>query len=91
MEVMVRVRPDRMNALRQAVGDRPVEAATRSSEPDPAGWTRLRLTLDWPDEVPGRLLVMGADLEVLAPAEIRTGLVDTAKATLERYADSAAV
>ena len=91
VEVTVRLRPDRMDALRQAVGDRSVDGATRLNEPDPEGWTRLRLRLDWPEEVPGRLLGMGADLEVLTPAEIRTGLVETAKATLERYADPAAV
>ncbi len=85
--VSVRVRPDRMDALRQAVGDRAVDAATRLSEPDPEGWTRLRLTMDWPEEVPGRLLGMGADLEVLDPAEIRTRLLETARATLERYGD----
>ncbi len=90
VEVTVRVRPDRIGALRQAVGDRAVDGAATLDEPDAEGWTRLRLTMDWPDEVPGRLLGMGRDLEVLAPAEIRRGLIETARATLERYDDGAA-
>jgi predicted DNA-binding transcriptional regulator YafY len=90
VEVTVRVRPDRIGALRQAVGDRAADGAATLHEPDAEGWTRLRLTMDWPDEVPGRLLGMGRDLEVLAPAEIRRGLIETARATLERYDDGAA-
>lgn len=84
--VDVRVRPDRVERLRDAVGNAVVNAAEQLDEPDPDGWLRLRLRLDWPDEVPRRLLAAGRWVEVLAPAEIRAAVASTARAVAERYA-----
>ncbi len=84
--VDVRVRPDRVDRLRDAVGNAVVNAAEQLDEPDPDGWLRLRLRLDWPDEAPRRLLAAGRWVEVLAPAEIRAAVASTARAVAERYA-----
>lgn len=46
---------------------------------------RVRMSLDWPDEVPGRLLAMGADLEVLEPAEIRARMIEMARSIVAAY------
>ena len=56
------------------------------AEPDPEGWLRLRLRLDWPDEAPATLLKAGRWVEVLAPADIRARVASTARAIAERYA-----
>ena len=86
IEVVVRVRPDRLDRLRSAVGHGVVADAEYLADPDPDGWLRLRLRLDWPEEAPRRLLAAGRWVEVLEPAEVRARLADTARAVAARYA-----
>ena len=86
IEVTVRVRPDRLDILRDAVGNATVEAAEYLSDPDPEGWLRLRVRLDWPDEAPLTLLRAGPWLEVLDPPDVRTRLAAAARAIADRYA-----
>jgi predicted DNA-binding transcriptional regulator YafY len=88
--VDVRVRPDRVDRLRNAVGNSVVAAAETLDTPDPDGWLRLRLRLDWPDDAPRTLLAAGRWVEVLAPPEIRALVASTARAVAERYADDLA-
>jgi len=89
IDVDVRVRPDRLDRLRAAVGGATVDAAERLPEPDPEGWLRLRLRLDWPDEVAGTLLRAGRWVEVLAPLDVRARVASTARAIAARYAEDA--
>ncbi|MEP6637913.1 MAG: WYL domain-containing protein [Chloroflexota bacterium] len=89
VEVDVRVRPDRVERLRNAVGSATVDAAEHLAEPDPDGWLRLRLRLDWPDDAAGNLLAAGRWVEVVAPPEIRARVAATARAIAERYAGDA--
>jgi predicted DNA-binding transcriptional regulator YafY len=84
--VDVRVRPDRVDQLRAAVGHATVEAAEPLPETDPEGWLRLRLRLDWPDEAPVVMLRAGRWVEVLGPPEVRARVASTARAIAERYA-----
>ncbi|HKG56350.1 MAG TPA: YafY family protein [Candidatus Limnocylindrales bacterium] len=88
VEVTVRIRPDRLERLAAAVGSRAVEDAERLPDGDPDGWLRLRLRLDWPPEVPGHLLAVGADLEVIDPLETRDQVVELARRVVDRYATS---
>lgn len=83
--VDVRVRPDRVGYLRDAVGHGTVAAAETLDEPDADGWLRLRLRLDWPDEAPRHLLAAGHWVEVLGPPEIRSRVAVIARAIAERY------
>jgi len=85
IDVVVRVRPDRLDRLRDAVGSAVVHEAEYLAEPDPDGWLRLRVRMGWPDEVPGRLLRAGRWVEVLAPPDIRARVGATARAIAERY------
>jgi len=85
IDVVVRVRPDRLDRLRDAVGSAVVNEAEYLAEPDPDGWLRLRVRMGWPDEVPGRLLRAGRWVEVLAPPDIRARVGATARAIAERY------
>jgi predicted DNA-binding transcriptional regulator YafY len=85
--VDVRVHPDRIGQLEDAVGYGVVAAAERLEDPgsDPDGWLRLRLRLDWPDEAPRVLLSAGRWVEVLAPPDVRARVASTARAVVERY------
>jgi predicted DNA-binding transcriptional regulator YafY len=88
VEVTVAVRAERMPALRDVVGDSgglDVVGLIAHSDRH-GGWLRVRLLLDWPDEVPGRLLAMGADLEVLEPPEIRRRTDEMARSISAVYA-----
>ena len=84
--VDVRVRPDRLDQLRDAVGNATVKAAEPLPGTDPDGWLRLRLRLDWPDEAPVVMLRAGRWVEVLGPPEVRARVASTARAIAERYA-----
>jgi predicted DNA-binding transcriptional regulator YafY len=86
LPVVVRVAPNRIGMLADFVGSKAVEDAEVLDEPDPDGWTRLRLRVDWPEEAPGRLLALGGDLEVLQPVEVRERLVALAKGAVARHA-----
>lgn len=85
IDVTVRVHPDRVDQLRSAVGGRVVDAAQRLADPDPDGWLRLRIRLDWPDEAAAHLLSAGSSIEVLEPLEVREQIVAAARRILKRY------
>jgi predicted DNA-binding transcriptional regulator YafY len=85
LELVIRIRPNRLDRLAIAIGDRAVTEAERLAEPDADGWLRLRLRLHWPDEIPGQLLGLGSDIEVLGPGATRTRIVELARDIVERY------
>jgi predicted DNA-binding transcriptional regulator YafY len=83
--VDVRVRPDRLGLLRDAVGNAALDAAEYLTDPDPEGWLRLRVRLDWPDEAPLTMLRAGPWTEVLGPPDVRDRLISAARAIVDRY------
>jgi predicted DNA-binding transcriptional regulator YafY len=86
IEVKVRVDPTRITALADLAGHQAVSAAQPLDGPDPDGWSRLLLRLDWsPREAAEHLMGMGGDLEVLAPPEVRDQVVKLARGVLERH------
>jgi predicted DNA-binding transcriptional regulator YafY len=85
--VDIRVRPDRLDELQAITGHAVVEAAEYLPDPDPEGWLRLRLRMDWPDEAPRVLLGAGRWVEVLGPPDVRAQAAATARAIAEHYAD----
>jgi predicted DNA-binding transcriptional regulator YafY len=85
VDVTVRINPERLDRLRSAIGDRRVDAAERIDEADPDGWDRLRIRLDWPREAPGQLLLVGSEMEVLEPVEIRERIASLAREVAARY------
>ena len=90
VEVDVRVRPEAIDRLADAVGRRVVDEAERLRGGDPDGWPRLRLRLAWDDEVPRMLFELGRDLEVVGPPEVRARIVATARDIVDRYAGAQA-
>jgi hypothetical protein len=81
----VRVARRSLPALADLVGERALREAEELDEP--GGWHRLRLLVDWPHEVPGRLVALGGDLEILDPPEMRERALALAREVVERYAD----
>lgn len=88
IQVTVRHHPRALGMLADSVGVRAVREAERLGE-DADGWQRLRLTVDWPEEVPGRLVALGDAVEVLDPPEVRERMAEIARAVLARYAAGA--
>jgi predicted DNA-binding transcriptional regulator YafY len=84
--VTVRVNPDALGVLADLVGERALRRAERLDGVDADGWYRLRISVDWPDEVPGRLLAVGGGLEILDPPEVRDRALELARGAIERHA-----
>ncbi|HYI66139.1 MAG TPA: YafY family protein [Candidatus Limnocylindrales bacterium] len=84
--VTVRVDPAVLGVLADAVGGQAVRQAERIPAEDPEGWIHLRLTADWPEEVPGRLIMLGSRAEILDPPEVRERAILLARRMLERHA-----
>jgi predicted DNA-binding transcriptional regulator YafY len=87
-EVVVRIDPDFIGGLADLVGVqaiREAELLTPRDAPDPDGWQHLRLRLDWPHEVPARLLALGDRLEALAPPALREQVASLARQVADRY------
>jgi predicted DNA-binding transcriptional regulator YafY len=85
VELVVRVRRGAVGLLHDLVGSRAIRDAVDEPEPDPT-WRRLRLRVEWPEEVPGRLLALGDAGEVVEPPEIRSEVVALAERVVSRYA-----
>jgi len=84
--ITVRVDPAVLGVLADAVGGQAVRQAERIPAEDPEGWIHLRLTADWPEEVPGRLIMLGSRAEILDPPEVRDRAILLARRMLERHA-----
>jgi len=84
--VTVRVDPDALGALADLVGERALRRAERLDGQDADGWYRLRMAVDWPEEVPARMVAMGGRLEILDPPEIRDEALQLARRVIERHA-----
>ncbi len=85
LTVDVRVDPLHLAELPDHVGESAVAGAEPLSDPDPDGWTRLRLRMTYPRDAPARLLGMGSHLEVISPPEVRQRVVALARGALARH------
>ena len=84
--ITIRIDPSVIGVLADAVGGQAVRQAERIPAEDPEGWVHLRLTADWPEEVPGRLITLGSRAEILDPPEVRERAILLARRMLERHA-----
>ena len=87
VEVHVRIRADRLWALRHVLDPVAAQAARdEAGEPDAEGWVEVTLGMELLDQAARELLRFGEDLEVLGPPELRTRMAATAAAMNARYA-----
>ena len=83
--VVLRIAGQRLSRLHGVVGDKPFDTLERIQEPDPDGWLRIRITLDWPNEVIPQILAVGPDCELLEPAELREKVAAQARRVAAQY------
>ena len=81
----IRIDPAVIGVLADAVGGQAVRQAETIPTDDPDGWVHLRVTADWPEEVPARLIGLGGRAEILDPPEVRDRAIILARRMLERH------
>src|SRR3954453_20971439 len=85
VEVVLRIARDRLDRLRGVIGERPYDTIERLDDPDPDGWLRIRVKLDWPNEATTQILAVGPGCELLEPAELRARIGEGARRLAARY------
>jgi predicted DNA-binding transcriptional regulator YafY len=92
VEVVLRIGADRVERLRDVIGERPFGTLRRidgADDPegtdDPDGWLRVRVTLDWPGEASSQILAVGPGCELLEPPELRARIAADARGLAARY------
>src|SRR5438093_4765271 len=88
--VVLRIARDRLDRLRGVIGERPFDTIERLDSPDPDGWLRIRVKLDWPNEVTTQILAVGPDCELLEPVELRARIGAQASRLAGHYTDGPA-
>jgi predicted DNA-binding transcriptional regulator YafY len=90
VDVTLRVDPGAIGALGYSVGASRVRAAlAEAGAPDDDGWWTITIGLESLEWAHDDLLRAGAGVEVLAPAELRDAIAETAKTLATRYAGEA--
>lgn len=91
VEVRVRVRANRMWAVREVVEPGAAqEALAAASDPDDDGWCEITMRMESLPVARHELLRFGADLEVLEPLELRDDMATVAAEMAARYATASA-
>ena len=87
VDVTLRVHPAARGLLSDLIGERAYRAAERlEDDDDPDGWHHLRLRIDWPEEVPYRMVAMGDRAELIDPPGMRAAIRAIAERTRSAYA-----
>ncbi|MGW6137614.1 helix-turn-helix transcriptional regulator [Streptomyces sp. NPDC055140] len=81
-DAVVRLAPGAADRL---PGPVPREAAHATARPEPDGWTRAVVPIESVDHAHDEFLRLGADIEVLEPADLRHRIQDTVKALAGLY------
>jgi predicted DNA-binding transcriptional regulator YafY len=85
VEVVLRIARDRLDRLRGVIGERPYDTIERLDDPDPDGWLRIRVKLDWPNEATTQILAVGPGCELLEPEPLRQRIAEEARRLAARY------
>jgi len=83
--VVLRIARDRLDRLRGVIGERPFDTIERLDSPDPDGWLRIRVKLDWPSEATTQILAVGPGCELLEPEPLRERIAEEAHRLAARY------
>jgi predicted DNA-binding transcriptional regulator YafY len=87
VEIVLRIARDRLDRLRGVIGERPFDTIQRLDDADPDGWVRLKVQLDWPNEVTTQILAVGPGCELLEPEPLRRRIAEEARRLAARYED----
>jgi len=87
VEIVLRIARDRLDRLRGVIGERPYDTIERLDDDDPDGWIRLKVQLDWPNEVTTQILAVGPGCELLEPEPLRRRIAVEARRLAARYDD----
>lgn len=87
LEVTVRASPLALGLLPEVFGDAVRPAVESAGPADDGGWRCVVLTFEHVDAAVHRLSGFGALVEVVAPTEVREGIVTNARRTLDFYRD----
>ncbi|AWN30926.1 WYL domain-containing protein [Streptomyces sp. NEAU-S7GS2] len=89
LQASVRIAPALLSALPDRLDAALVRAVEASAgPPDADGWVTATVPLESVDLAVPTLLSLGADIEVLAPEELRRGIAEAAGAVCDRYRSS---
>ncbi|MFV2109514.1 helix-turn-helix transcriptional regulator [Micromonospora sp. LOL_015] len=89
-EIVVRLSPAGLRALRWAVEAPAAQAAHEAAgPPDAQGWVHTRLPVESPDVAYSQLQALGPEVEVLAPPVLRDRMRDAARRLAALYGDTA--
>ncbi|MDG4764048.1 WYL domain-containing protein [Solwaraspora sp. WMMD406] len=87
-EIVVRLSPAGLRALRWAVEAPAAQAAVDAADPpDSQGWVRTRLPVESPEVAYTQLQALGPEVEVIAPAALRDRMRAAAARLTALYAD----
>jgi predicted DNA-binding transcriptional regulator YafY len=85
-EAALRLSPRIFDQLTQLWGSAMADAAHRTATPpDPDGWTRVTIPIESVEQALPELLKLGADAEILAPAELREHINKTLDGLIRIY------
>jgi predicted DNA-binding transcriptional regulator YafY len=87
VEIVLRIARDRLDRLRGVIGERPFDTIERLGDADPDGWIRLKVQLDWPNEVTTQILAVGPGCELLEPEPLRRRIAEESRRLAARYQD----
>jgi predicted DNA-binding transcriptional regulator YafY len=85
LPVTLRASPRALAAFGEVFGQAAGAALAAAFPPDEEGWRVVTLSFEHERAAAGRLAGFGDQVEVLAPASVRAGLVATARQILRRY------
>ena len=85
-EVTMRVRPESLWRLEQAIGPAPIrDALAGAGDPDGSGWLTLRVAMEDVEHAEPQILGLGRDAEVLEPVQLRNRIAATTAELAETY------
>ncbi|GAA2460909.1 helix-turn-helix transcriptional regulator [Streptomyces macrosporus] len=84
-EARLRVSPRALRLLPMQFGAVGARAVREAGEPDEEGWVRVVLPVESTSVAVGDLLRLGAEAEVLGPAELRAAVAETVGTLARRY------
>lgn len=82
---VLRSSPNGMHRLPHLAEPTVVSEAQKTAATEPDGWTRVTAPVESHDQAVRELLRLGADVQVLAPAELRSRMAETVAAMSRHY------